>query len=139
MVTPVKSKATMAKDNQNGFLSSILAWVRNGTIGERNFPGFTLYNATQDEDILDGLSEGCKTALTGIIKCDYYTSRFRELRYRGALENKNLTDLVYKKGCGRSLKAWFDIVTLACTGAKGNGAIPNFSDGIVWAGWNETC
>jgi hypothetical protein len=67
MVSPVKSKATMAKDNQNGFLSSILAWVRNGTIGERDFPGFTLYNATQDEDMLDGLSEGCKTALTGII------------------------------------------------------------------------
>ncbi|XP_014555283.1 carbohydrate-binding module family 50 protein [Bipolaris victoriae FI3] len=139
MVTPVKSKATMAKDNQNGFLSSILAWVRNGTIGERNFPGFTLYNATQDEDILDGLSEGCKTALTGIIKCDYYTTRFRELRYRGALESKNLTDSVCDQGCGRSLKAWFDTVTLACSGAKVNDAIPNRSGGIVWAGWNETC
>ena len=56
MISPVKSNATMAKDNQNGFLSSILAWVRNGTIGERNFHGFTLYNATQDEDTLDGVT-----------------------------------------------------------------------------------
>lgn len=42
MVNPVKIKATMAKDNQSGFLSSILAWARNGTIGELHFPGFTL-------------------------------------------------------------------------------------------------
>ncbi|KZL82777.1 carbohydrate-binding module family 50 protein [Colletotrichum incanum] len=85
MVSPVKSVATLAKDNQNGFLSSILAWVRNGTVGKRDFPGSNLYNATEDIDNLDGLPEGCKTALTEVVKCDYYAARFRELRYRDVM------------------------------------------------------
>lgn len=32
MVSLVKDVATIAANNKNGFLSSILAWVRNGTI-----------------------------------------------------------------------------------------------------------
>lgn len=139
MVSPVKSVATLASDNQNGFLSSILAWVRNGTIGQRDFPGFTLYNSTIDEDGLDGLPEVCKTALTATIKCDLYVSRFRELRYRGVLESSNLTDSVCDASCGESLKSWFNTVTTSCNGYQVNGAIPDRAGGIVWAGWNETC
>jgi hypothetical protein len=139
MVSPVKNIATMANVNQNGFLSSILAWVRNGTIGERDFPGFVLYNATEDVDILDDLSQGCQTALTATVKCDYEVARFRELRYRGALESRNMTDSVCDVGCSRSLGLWFDTVTSSCRGYQVNDAIPNRAGGIVWAAWNETC
>jgi hypothetical protein len=139
MVSPVKDVATMAADNKNGFLSSILAWVRNGTIGQRDYYGFVLYNATEDTKYLDDVSEVCKTALTETIKCDPYVEKFRELRYRGSLESKSLTDSVCDVGCGKSLKSWFDTVTTSCANFQVGGAIANRAGGIVWTGYNETC
>ncbi|OBT56198.1 hypothetical protein VE04_02872 [Pseudogymnoascus sp. 24MN13] len=139
MVSPAKDVATIAADNKNGFMSSILAWVRNGTIGQRDFYGFVLYNATEDTKYLDGVSEVCKTALTGVIKCNPYVERFRELRYRGGLDSQNLTDSVCDVGCGKSLKSWFDTVTTSCADFQVGGAIANRAGGIVWTGYNETC
>ena len=150
MVSPVNADPTMARDNQNGFLSSILAWVRpsGSIIGERDFPGFALYNGTadtRDARALKEVTSGCGTALSQVIKCDPTVQSFRQLRYRGPLESKNLTDSVCDPGCGQSLKQWFDTVTDVCAGSgedgqqKLYGAPANRAGGILWAGWNETC
>jgi hypothetical protein len=42
MVSPVNEPPTLAANNVNGYMSSILAWVRgtNTTIGTRKFTGF---------------------------------------------------------------------------------------------------
>lgn len=141
MVSPVGSSPTLAKDNKNGFLSSILAWTRDpeDTIGVRQFPGFVVYNATTDSDILESLPQICRTALTEVIKCHPYTIVFQQLKYRGSLGSTNLTKSVCDEGCGTSLKSWFDTVTVACDGYQLGLSVPNRLGGVIWAGWNETC
>jgi hypothetical protein len=55
MVTPVNENATLAAANQNGYMSSILAWVRcqNATVGQRILQGFQLYDPNGLEDLTD--------------------------------------------------------------------------------------
>jgi len=139
MVSPKNSVATFARDNVNGFLSSILAWVKgpNETTGERTFQGFPLYTPDDVSDL--DLPTSCQAALTQIIKCDLWVSRFEEPRYRGSLGNKTLTDSVCDRGCGESLKIWYDSVKITCEGFQITGALPTIIGGRLWAGYNETC
>lgn len=141
MISPTESAPTYARDNKNGFLSSVLAWVRapDDTIGRRQFLGWTVYDAAADADLLKPVPQICKTALTEVIKCDPHVRRFAELKYRGSLRNATLTDRVCDKGCGRSLKKWFDTVTVACSHQSLEKFVPTRVGGIIWAGWNETC
>jgi hypothetical protein len=139
MVTPHGGVATLAKDNVNGFLSSILAWLEGSeeTSGKRDFVGFEVFG-------LDGLRnqyvpDTCKTALSAKIYCDYWVSLFEEPSYRGTLNNKTLTDSVCDKGCGESLKQWYDNVDTACQGYNISSQIPTLHGGRMWAGYNETC
>jgi hypothetical protein len=62
MVSPVNENATLSANNVNGFMPSILAWVRenNETIGAEEFPGFQLYDSAD----LDGLTATYATALS---------------------------------------------------------------------------
>ncbi|KAJ9199434.1 hypothetical protein DTO164E3_4746 [Paecilomyces variotii] len=137
MVTPVNENATLASANQNGYMSSILAWVRahNATIGQRIFEGFQLY----DPSDLEGLTAPCVTALTRIIKCDSYLLKFQEAFYHGSLGNDTLADSVCDKSCGASLQEWFDTVSMSCAGQNVTGAVPTKLGGIVYQGYNETC
>jgi hypothetical protein len=137
MVSPVEETPTLAADNVNGYMSSILAWVRgaNATIGQRNFTGFTLYDA----DDLEYLTSTCITALTGVIKCDSYLLRFQQPSIHGSLDNATLTDSVCDAACGTSLKSWFDTVSLSCSGQNITGALPTKVGGYIYQGYNETC
>lgn len=141
MVSPVQAVPTYARDNVNGFLSSILAWVRgqNGeAIGQREFEGFQIYQP----DWLDGLSgmtDVCLTALTAVIKCDDWMERFEEPAYRGDLNNDTLTESICDPGCGASLKSYFGTVESSCAGYVLNEARPSKIGGTIWAGYNENC
>jgi hypothetical protein len=137
MASPVDETPTYAADNVNGFMSSILAWVRdtNTVIGERNYAGFQLY----DPEYLEDVTTTCKTALSQTIKCDVYLLNFMEPSIRGALYNETLMHSVCDLTCGESLRSWFDTVTLSCSGQNLTGAVPTKVGGFIYQGYNETC
>ncbi|GKT46029.1 putative glucan endo-1,3-beta-glucosidase btgC [Colletotrichum spaethianum] len=139
MVTPIGGVATLAKDNINGFLSSILAWLEGSkdVTGQRDFEGFQLFtlNGLRNQNV----PETCKTALSAKVLCDFWVSMFEEPGYRGTLGNKTLTDSVCDSGCGKSLQSWFDNVNAGCQGYNISGEIPTLHGGRIWAGYNETC
>ncbi|KAK2846374.1 hypothetical protein FQN49_005788 [Arthroderma sp. PD_2] len=138
MVTPYGTKPTYARDNKNGFLSSILAWVRDKNttvIGERDFPGFQLYDGKPPE----GLTTTCMNAVAQRIICHPHLLQWQSPSYHGPPDLKELTDYVCDKGCGESLKSWFDTVSLACSGQNITGAIPTILGGYIYQGYNETC
>ncbi|OBS26191.1 hypothetical protein FPOA_00132 [Fusarium poae] len=139
MVSPRNSTATFARDNVNGFLSSILAWLQGSkeVSGKRVFPGFQVYQA---DDVLEfEVSSACQTALTRRVLCDSQVDEFAERRYRGALESRNRTDSVCDAGCGESLRSWYEAVVTACKGYTLDEAVPMLLGGNMWAGYNETC
>ncbi|OBT82398.1 hypothetical protein VE02_09582 [Pseudogymnoascus sp. 03VT05] len=140
MVSPTGETPTYASQNQNGYLSSVMGWVRaaNTTIGKRTFTGFQIYEL----DWLSSLSElpnGCKTALTQVIKCHSRIQEWGEPQYRGNLFNKTLTDSICDATCGASLKSWFDNTQIACKGYNAFDAVSTKVGGIMWQGYNETC
>ncbi|KAF3492429.1 LysM domain-containing protein [Arthroderma uncinatum] len=138
MVTPHGTKPTYARDNKNGFLSSILAWVRDKNttvIGERDFPGFQLYDGKPPE----GLTPTCTNAVAQRIVCHPLLLEWQSPSYHGILESKEITDSVCDKGCGESLKSWYDTVSLACLGQRITGAPPTILGGYIYQGYNETC
>ncbi|EGX89976.1 LysM domain protein [Cordyceps militaris CM01] len=139
MVTPVGGVATLAKDNVNGFLSSVLAWLEGSedTSGRRNFPGFPVY--TLDGLRNHNLPDPCKAALTTKIYCDYWVNFFSEPSYYGSLNNATLTESVCDKSCGESLSSWFNNVDANCKGYSVSGGIPTLYGGRIWAGYNATC
>lgn len=141
MVSPLGETPTYAKDNKNGFLSSLLAWIRGPEtiIGGRDFPGFTVWDIKTRETDLKGLPGPCKTALTQLIKCDAHAKLFLRQSYRGSLDNDTLTELVCDPSCGVSLKTWYDTVSASCSGYTVSNSVPTKFGGIVWSGWNETC
>ncbi|KAH2000894.1 hypothetical protein KXV97_007434, partial [Aspergillus fumigatus] len=139
MITPVKSVPTYARDNMNGFLASILAWLNGAkqTVGQRDFLGLTLYTSADLEEY--AFPKACKTALMERIKCDSYMLTFMEPSYRGTLHNDTLTDSICDNGCGYSLSLWFNSVNQNCAGYNITGAVPPMLGGRLWAAYNETC
>ncbi|KAH8672181.1 LysM domain protein [Ilyonectria robusta] len=139
MVTPTGGIATLAQDNINGFVSSILAWLEGAeeTSGRRHFPGFPVYTLHGLRNQI--LPDPCKTALTAKILCDYWVQSFTEPAYHGSLGNASLTDSICDEGCGESLRSWFDNVNAHCEGYTVAGDIPTLYGGRMWAGYNGTC
>ncbi|KAF4153480.1 hypothetical protein CNMCM6069_000690 [Aspergillus lentulus] len=139
MVSPVNENATLSAANVNGFMSSILAWIREGNsiIGKRKFPGFQLY----EPEWLVGLNltETCKTALTQKIICHSYLEKFRSPVVGQYIENSTLANEVCDKGCGQSLKSWFDNVSTTCASQYINKAVATELGGYMYAGYNLTC
>ncbi|RSL89261.1 hypothetical protein CDV31_015909 [Fusarium ambrosium] len=139
MVSPRNNTPTYARDNVNGFLSSILAWLQGSeeVSGKRQFAGFLVH---QPDDVAElDVSDVCRTALTQRILCDSEVDTFADRRYRGPLDSRNQTDSVCDAGCGESLRSWFDAVATACEGYTIGGAVPMLLGGNIWAGYNETC
>lgn len=105
MVSPVNENPTLAANNVNGFMSSILAWIRetNTTIGKRDFPGFQLY----DSDDLDGLglTNTCITALTQKTLCDSYLQTWVIPGVGQCIENTTVADRSCDVGCGEVFQA----------------------------------
>lgn len=139
MVSPVGEIPTFSKDNVNGFMSSILAWIRapKEEIGQRNFTGFQLYNS--DDSVLSDLTSPCITALTQNIACSPWMSTWRTPLYHGSLYNNTLTESICDPSCGVSLKSWFDGVSTSCAGQNVTGDVPTKVGGFVYQGYNETC
>ncbi|KAF9887936.1 hypothetical protein FE257_009458 [Aspergillus nanangensis] len=141
MVSPLGEVPTFAKDNKNGFLSSLLAWIRGPkeVIGSRQFPGYYVWDSETDAGYLTGLPDGCKTSLTQLVECDQYTLSFLQDSYRGSLNNNTLTASVCDESCGESLKNWYDSVSRNCRGYNVSGSAATKYGGQIWSGFNETC
>ncbi|KAF3811700.1 hypothetical protein GCG54_00014449 [Colletotrichum gloeosporioides] len=139
MVTPIAGVATLAKDNINGFLSSILALLEGSrdVTGQLDSEGFQLFtlNGLRTQNV----PETCKTALSAKVPCDFWLSMFEEPGYRGTLGNKTLTNSVCDSGCGKSLQSWFDNVNAGCQAYNISGEIPTLHGRRMWAEYNETC
>lgn len=140
MVTPFQGVPTYARDNVNGFLSSILAWLGGAeqTAGQREFPGFSIYTSSGLEDA--DLPRACKNSLAERIKSDPHLSSMMELSYHGSLDNDTLTDLVCDASCEASLRQWYNSVERNCVCYMMPGGSPPVVFGArMWAGFNETC
>jgi hypothetical protein len=139
MISPLGSAPTLAADNVNGFLSSILAWLQgaNTISGPRDFPGFQVYPPEWVREL--ALPETCKTALGQTIVCDVYVRTFMIPGYRGSLNNVTRTNSVCAPECGKSLGNWVANVRSACAGFNITQADPVLPGGRMWAGYNETC
>ncbi|KAL4861531.1 hypothetical protein BDV12DRAFT_203919 [Aspergillus spectabilis] len=126
MITPVKELATLASDNRNGFLSSILAWI---------YPPGSSY--------IEDLTATCQTALSQTIKCHAKLQGWQQLTMRGSLENVTFTDELCDAGCGKSLRAYYEGVTAACHGqnltVRAGVTFPERVGGTIWTSYNETC
>jgi hypothetical protein len=78
IISPLGGVPTYAWDNKNGFLSSVLAWLKGstGVAGGRELPGYRVwYRAMLDHMPGVVLPEECKAALTEAIACDNRTER----------------------------------------------------------------
>ena len=143
MISPVDGTPTYARDNTNGFLASILAWLQgsNNVGGKRRFDGYQVWTPGMLEFLhLEMiLPPTCISALTEVIRCDPLTKEFMIPKMRGSPGDKNKTDSVCDAGCGQDLKKYFDGVTIACAGYQISDALPAMRGGRIWAGYNETC
>lgn len=65
MVSPLLNSPTLATGNNNGFLSSILAWLQGAeqTSGQRRFKGFQIYTTEDIDDMPSQYPEACRVAL----------------------------------------------------------------------------
>jgi hypothetical protein len=139
MISPTNSKPTFAKDNKNGYCSSVLAWFRGGNnyTGQRTFSGFDVYEQSWVEGL--NLPNTCKTALTQRILCDEIVEGFSEPSYRGSIDNSTSYQEVCDASCGSSLRSYYENVFRACAGYNVTNAPPTKLGGYLWEGWNETC
>lgn len=142
MISPLNGVPVLAKNNRNGYASSIVAWLggANQTTGGRVFPGYQLYareNLTNTD-----FSDICKTALTATITCDNTTREWTSPSYHGSLGNATPQTQVCDASCGTSLSSWYHGVSSSCAGFAWPGAVVpplNMTGGYIWYGFNETC
>ncbi|KAH3334474.1 hypothetical protein KXW81_004857 [Aspergillus fumigatus] len=139
-ISPAGETPLYARDVQNGYTSSLLAWLHTGTgaIGKRKFPGFYLWDGEMDRDVLSRVSSTCKASLTRLVECHDQVYMLRALQWRGSMHNDTLTDLMCDKTCGQSLQLWFESVLAGCAREQDHVVLAE-PGGIIWAGWNETC
>lgn len=139
MITPYKGTPTYAKDNMNGLLLSILAWLGgvNQTVGLREFDGFSIYSTSILEPL--DLPIGCQSAMTERIKCDPVLNSMMSAKYHGSLNNDTLTESICDATCGQNLQAWYQSVQLNCAGYNISGTPAEMFGGRIWAAYNETC
>lgn len=139
MVSPLNTLPTYARENINGFLSSILAWLQGAknTSGRRKFNGFQLYTPANLRNQF--LSEPCRAALTASIICEDHAEMLTDPSYHGSLESRNLTDAVCDAGCGESIKTYYNAVESNCQRFNVSNQVPTLLGGRLWAGFNETC
>lgn len=140
MVSPFQGVPTYARDNVNGLLSSVLAWLGGAeqTAGEREFQGFSIFSSSTLSDV--ELPVSCKTSLSGQINCHAYVASMMQVGYHGSLGNDTLTDAICDASCGTSLRQWYNAVERNCAGYNMTANSPPVLYGArMWAGYNETC
>lgn len=142
MISPLLAPATMAADNKNGFLSSVLAWLQGAqqVSGGRHFSGFQIFLEQEVDSMSIPYPQTCRTALTQTVECDDYVEGYASLGYPGSFDNKTLADSVCDPICDKSLKSWFDNVQQNCVGFTDEDNIPlTLLGGRMWASLNATC
>ncbi|KAJ5869330.1 hypothetical protein N7455_004271 [Penicillium solitum] len=139
MISPFKGTPTYAKDNVNGLLSSILAWLggANQMAGQRELPGFSIYSSASLGSL--DIPASCKTAMMDRFKCDDFLGTMMAAGYHGSLNNDTLTKSLCNTSCGQSLKEWYGTVQQNCAGYNISGAPPELFGGRMWTAYNETC
>ncbi|GAO20014.1 hypothetical protein UVI_02051160 [Ustilaginoidea virens] len=140
MAEPLNGKPVMARNNRNGFASSIVAWLAgpNQTVGVRNETGYTLY--TRDDLASQSFSELCKTALTATIVCPDLMMQWTSPAYRGSLANATLQSQICSIGCRDSLASWYQGVAARCADYRWSSGAPlEMAGGYTWYGYNESC
>ncbi|KAF9893487.1 hypothetical protein FE257_010799 [Aspergillus nanangensis] len=140
MVSPVNEKATLSTNNMNGFMASILAWVReqDEVIGQELFPGFQIY-ALENLNKVAELSATCKTALSQTIHCAPYLETRQSPSVGQYFENSTDADIICAPSCGESLKSWFDNVSSGCMNQTLGNSHPTLLGGYIYAAYNQTC
>jgi hypothetical protein len=142
MVSPLGAVPTLATNNVNGFLSSILAWLQGAeeVTGPREFVGFQVYTLDNLDDMVIKYPQTCRTALTQLIVCDPLVESFSQHEYHGSLSNDTVTNSVCDAGCGASLQSWFDNVEEACDGSTlDDGSLPTLLGGRMLNAYREVC
>lgn len=140
MVSPVKVPATLAAANQNGYLSSILAWLEGSTavVGNR-FPGWTIFPEGSLANI--GLNKACEAAMYQSLKCDTSAQSLLSDGYQGNVGNATRLSLMCDPGCADSLRYLHYSIVSAC--AETPYLMPGWPlvgvADMVWSHWNETC
>jgi len=141
MLAPLNGEPILARDNRNGFASSIMAWLggANQTTGERTFPGYQLY--TTEDLASTEFSQACKTALVTTITCENSTSQWTVPSYHSSLDNATFQAWVCDRVCGQSLADWYHGVESNCAAEYTwtSGAPLSMLGGYIWYGYNETC
>ncbi|KAJ6191605.1 pectin lyase-like protein [Penicillium mononematosum] len=139
MVSPVNETPTLGANNVNGFMSSILAWIRekNNTIGERKFPGFQLYKSEWLDDL--PLTGTCKTALTQNVLCHPWLKTKQSPGIGQYFENTTYANEICDSGCGDSLHSWYDNVSKYCGNQTVGDSRATRKGGIIYASYNLTC
>ncbi|OIW28355.1 pectin lyase-like protein, partial [Coniochaeta ligniaria NRRL 30616] len=140
MVSPVKAAATMAAPNQNGYLSSILAWLEGSTavVGSR-FPGWSIFPNGSLADA--GLTTACEAAMYQTLKCDVSAKALLSDGYQGNVGNATALSLMCDPDCYDSLRYLHGSIVSACASTPEllpGWPLVGFAD-MVWAHWNETC
>lgn len=137
MVSPVNSKPTLSTNNMNGFMASILAWVRDPdeVIGSYPFAGFQIHSAKN----LDGMTDTCKRALTQKIMCAPILKKFQEPGVGIFIKNSTVADQFCDPVCAASLKSWFDNVSSNCADQTLGASDPTRFGGYMYANYNLTC
>jgi hypothetical protein len=114
--------------------------------GEREFDGFQLYYLDDPDIVL--VTDTCQAALTQTIKCHDILQIYRmptPPMPRRILRNPTPLDEICDVGCGRSLRTYYEIVTVACEGQRMGGRkvaglrSPERAGGTIWTAYNETC
>jgi hypothetical protein len=136
MVSPKTTVPTYARNNKNGYLSSILAWLG----GSNTVTGFYIY---KPNDWLRAFHfpSSCYNALTTKVSCDTYMQAWTVPTWHGSLASDELTQSVCSASCGKSLATYHANVERACPSNLYNiSGIPlTMRGGSVWQGYNETC
>ncbi|KAK5651475.1 hypothetical protein OQA88_12482 [Cercophora sp. LCS_1] len=109
MVSPVKMAATLAAPNKNGYLSSVLAWLRGSTnIAGPRFEGWDLFPNGSLADA--GLTPGCEAAMYQTIKCDNIASTLAGDGPQGGIGNVTVLKQICDPTCAQSLRYMHAIV-----------------------------
>ncbi|KAF5648626.1 putative glucan 1 3-beta-glucosidase [Fusarium sp. NRRL 52700] len=118
MASPLNGVPTLGKPNQNGFASSILAWLggSKNVTGQRDFEGYMVHSELTIG--IEDFSNACQNALTALVD----------------------VDSICDKGCAEAISDWLSAVGTYCGDSKWeNGAAAGTIGSFISYGINETC
>lgn len=140
MVSPKGAKPTLARDNENGFLSFILGWLEASveTIGGK----YTGWRIMEPGSLARSqLPKACEDAMYQLVRCADSAKWLQRTRYATLLANKTMVAEICDLECRNSLRYNMASVESACQSK------PDLAPGVPLKGmfqsigdkWNLTC